>query len=166
MPEVSRESEPVASKPARLEIRVGEQVHVVLEGDPAFVMEAYGRVQADVVRALTSAAPLEDAEAPPLAPREEESVERLRESGDLLWVYRCEDDLRTVYATRRSRFAATRFAQAYGVGRAERVYVEDERLLRALRKGSRTLWRELEPEGLRRIKEAAEKADKERSRHS
>lgn len=160
--------EPGATPPARLEIRIGAHVHVILEGDAAFVMQAYERVQKDVAEAVLREQSDERDERgeaakgkrAPRSPerRREGRSDRLGASEDILWVYRCEDELRTVYATQRSQFADTRFAKALGIGGVERVFVEDDRLLRALRRGSRTLWRELEPEGLRRIKEAAEKA--------
>lgn len=155
---------------ARLELRLGEDVHVVLEGDPAFVMDAYQRVKDDVTNAVLAAAargasaqggaqaqpaPVDDgAEAVGLAAGGDPPA-----GGPVVWVYRCGEDMRTVYAAERTIFAATRFARAFRLGGVGRVYVEDDRVLRALRHGARTLWRELDPAALQRIKEAGEKAD-------
>lgn len=155
------------SKPrhARLELRMGDDVHVVLEGDPDFVMRAYQRVQENVAQAMVQSAPLSSTEGPPetaaATAREQgqEVSQKLARDRDLVWVYRCEDEMRTVYCSKRSRWRDTLFVQAYGLGGVERIYVEDERILRALRRGAQTLWRELEPEGVRRIEEAAELAD-------
>jgi hypothetical protein len=141
------------AKPARLEVKVGE-VHIVLEGDPEFVTSAYERVRGDITAAMRQA----EESAPHKPPDLSETTDKLPVAGDLLWVYRCEDDMRTVYAVQKKKFASTPFARAYGLANIERVYVDDDRILSKLREGARTLWRELEPEGMRRIQEAAEAA--------
>jgi hypothetical protein len=178
--------ESATKPPARLEIKVGDDVHVVLEGDPAFVMEAYRQVQDDVARAVASAAEHAPDEAPSaMSPRdtfdEDEAAafehsdpkmgaapavedpaagfDELDARGSVVWLYKCDDDMRTVYANDRSVFDNTPFAKAYGLAGIKRVYIEDERILRALRGRSRTLWREMEPEAMERIREVARHAD-------
>jgi hypothetical protein len=154
---------PGEGRHARLELKMGDDVHVVLEGDPAFVMEAYQRVQENVAKALVDKSTAPEPTASSEGEAEGEDLHaKLARDGDMLWVYRCEDEMRTVYCTRRERFRRLPLVRAYGLGGVDRVYVEDERILRALRRGARTLWRELEPAGLKRIQEAAAIADERR----
>jgi hypothetical protein len=155
---------------ARLELKMGDDVHVVLEGDPDFVMSAYQKVQENVANAMVTNAPVSSTEGPPVGAAEsaraegEEVTQKLSQARDLVWVYRCENEMRTVYCTKRTRWKDTTFVKAYGLGGVEKIYVEDERILRALRRGALTLWRELEPEGQRRIQEAADLADANRAK--
>ena len=150
-------------KAARLEVKIGADVHVVLEGDPAFVMEAYRQVREDVAKAAAAAAaaaPTSQEAAPVVEAPAQSTAELPPASRRVLWLYRCDDEMRTVYAAERAAFASSQLAQRYRLGRVDRVYVEDDRILRALRHGARTLWRELGPEAAEKIKAAGERADK------
>src|SRR5262249_38729545 len=144
------ESDPTRQdKPARLEVHVGE-VHVVLEGDPSFVLRAYKEVQAQVSTAIQVSAPKPAPErqqrhiprAVPHAGRSE-ARKHGRDRG-VLWVSRCDHALRKVYAAERGDFAASPFAQRYGLSEVNHIYVEDDRILRALKHDAETLWFEVD----------------------
>src|SRR5262249_24190485 len=63
----------------------------------------------------------------------------------VLWVSRCGQAMRKVYATERRGFAASRFATRYGLSGVGHIFVEDERILRALKRDTETLWFEIDP---------------------
>jgi hypothetical protein len=146
------------AKPARLEVKIGADVHVVLEGDPAFVMEAYRQVREDVAAAAAASSPAASS-SQEAAPVVDQKADLPPASRRVLWLYRCDDEMRTVYATERASYAASTFAKRFQLGKIDRVYVEDDRILRALRHGARTLWRELGPDAAEKIKAAGERAD-------
>src|SRR5262245_39158338 len=107
-------------KPARLEVHVGE-VHVVLEGDPTFVLSAYKEVQAQVATAIQVSAPPREPErearhVPLTVKRPSRGEARKRAAArNVLWVSRCDHAIRKVYAAERMSFAGSPFAKRFGL---------------------------------------------------
>jgi hypothetical protein len=139
-------------KSARIEVRMGD-VQVVLEGEPEFVMTAYREVQEGLSRAFAESVtakaeprrePKDYDEAHSVASRAPaRSGEKARR--DILWLSRCEDGVRKVYAAPRRGFAGSRFAKSFGLGAVNHVFVDDDRLLRALKHDAETLWLVVDP---------------------
>ncbi len=142
----------------KIEVRIGPDTHVVLEGDTAFLMRALAQIQDNAQRnALTAEGAVlaqRSREGAPIPEATAAGPEQVPPPGEnIVWVVHCDDEVRTVYATAKSRFAKSPFIRALGLTQASRVYVEDKRIARALKSGSRTLWRELTPEALEAVKQ-------------
>jgi hypothetical protein len=168
-----------ANRPqARLEIRLDDGTEIVLEGDPEFVMSAYDRVKADLKDKGEDKPKASQEEAVVTSP-ENRPLQRLRDeweedppaydwesvesddvdptvapgNGSIVWVYRCGDEMRSVYALRRKEFSRSRFAHIFGLRKTSHIFVEDDRIARALRGRAKTLWREMDPATLHRMRE-------------
>jgi hypothetical protein len=164
-----------------MQVRLADGTEVVLEGEPDFVMAAYDRVKADLGGGpKTVPAPDPDGEEQPVTSPENRPLQRLRDEWldepdsdewgaedlrppagpgegeadqNIVWIYRCGQEMRSVYALKRKTFNRSRFARIFGFKKIAHIFVEDDRVARALRGRAKTLWREMDPETLHKMRE-------------
>ena len=123
-------------QPARIEVRVGGDVSMMVQGDPAFVLQALKRIQADLHVSTEGNPVVDDKHAAggtrilPGTPRPTAPSERV------LWLYRDQGEVTEVYVVRAEPLDAGPLIKSYGLAGIERVFVEDKRLRRVIARGA------------------------------